>query len=428
MTMERVGPPPLPHGEERLVIGLESGSSGDGIDAALVAIKGSCETASIELRHFVYMPFDPETHTRLLELFDFERSTLDKLCVAHAIMGELFADAALLVCEEHGTPIEAVECIGVWGQMGHHLPARTAPFEWRGRKLGSVMRFGDLNRIAVRTGVPAIGDFPNADIAAGGNGAPLVTGLFDYAMYHDPQRNRVVQNIGGIGNCNLLPASGGLASLVGFDTGPGVMVIDGLVRHYTGGAEHFDRGGRRAARGTVDERLLDELMQDPFIQMAPPKAAGWENYGAHFVRGIVELAERAGLSADDVVATATALTAESIALNYHRYLPAAIDEVIVGGGGASNPTLLRMLADRLRCPVRTHEDYGTPSFAIEAMIEALTASELFLGHGNHVPGVAGAEEPTFVGMIAPGYGRRLSAGTAFQRARDRAAGAFGWVF
>jgi anhydro-N-acetylmuramic acid kinase len=403
MTAGRVGPAPLPHEHERLVIGLESGSSGDGIDAVLVAIKGSCETASIELKHFVYMPFDEETHRQLQELFDFKTSTLDKLCVAHAIMGELFADGALLVCEEHGTPISSVECIGVWGQMAAHLPAKTAPFEWRGRQLGSVMRFGDLNRIAVRTGVPAIGDFPNADIAAGGNGAPLVTALFDYAMYHDPERNRVVQNIGGIGNCNLLPASGGLAAVVGFDTGPGVMAIDGLVRHYTKGAERFDRDGERAARGTVNVALLAELMQEPFIQMDPPKAAGWENYGAHFVRGIVEWAEREGLSIDDVVATGTALTAESIALNYERHLPATIDEVIVGGGGASNPTLLAMLADRLGCKVSTHEDYGVPSAAIEAMIEALTASELYLGHGNHAPAISGADTPTYVGMIAPGY-------------------------
>ncbi len=404
MRSERVGPAPLSHGDERLVIGLESGSSGDGIDAALVAIKGSCETASIELRHFVYMPFDEETRERLLELFDFSTATLDKLCVAHAIMGELFADAALLVCEEHGTPISEVECIGVWGQMAYHLPAKTAPFEWRGRQLGSVMRFGDLNRIAVRTSVPAIGDFPNADIAAGGNGAPLVTPLFDYALYHDPERNRVVQNIGGISNCNLLPATGGLAAVVGFDTGPGVMVIDGLVRHYTGGAEHFDRDGERAARGTVSDALVQELLQDPFIQKDPPKAAGWENFGAHFVRSIVEFAERERLSADDVVATATALTVESIALNYERHLPAEIDEVIVGGGGANNPTLLTLLGDRLGCRVSTHEDYGTPSFAIEAMIEALTASELYLGHGNHAPAISGAEERTFVGMIAPGYG------------------------
>jgi anhydro-N-acetylmuramic acid kinase len=403
MTVERVGPEPLPHGGERLVIGLGSGSSGDGVDATLVGITGSCETAKIVLKHFVCVEFDEETHARLLELFDFKTATVDKLCIAHAIMGELFADAALRVCEEHGTPISDVECIGVWGQMAAHRPTQTAPFEWRGRQLGSALRIGDLNRIAVRTGVPTIGDFPNADIAAGGNGAPLLTALFDYAMYHDPSRNRVVQNIGGIGNCNLIPATGGLPAVVGFDTGPGVMVIDGLVRHYTDGAEHYDRDGERAARGTVSQALLAELIGEPFIQKAPPKAAGWENYGAHFVRDVVAQAERLGLSPDDVVATATALTAESIAVNYERHLPAVIDEVVVGGGGASNPTLLAMLSERLGCPVATHDDYGTPSFAYEAMIEGFTAGELFHGHTLHVAGLAGAEVATFAGIVAPGY-------------------------
>jgi anhydro-N-acetylmuramic acid kinase len=410
VSVDRVGPEPLPHGEERLVIGLETGSSGDGIDAALVGITGSCETAAIDLKHFISIPYDHATHQQLLGLFDFEAATVDKLCIAHAIVGELLAEAALQVCREHGTLISDVECIGVWGQMAYHLPARTAPFEWRGQQLGSVFRFGDLNRVAYRTGVPTIGEFPNADIAAGGNGAPLVTALFDYAVYHDPDRNRVVQNIGGIGNCNLLPARGGLETVIGFDTGPGVMVIDGLIRHYTQGAEHFDRDGERAARGTVSRQLLDELMQDDFIQREPPKAAGWENYGAHFVRRVAELAARQDLSADDVVATGTMLTVESIAVNYERHLPVRIDEVIVGGGGASNPTLLRMLADRLGCSVSTHEDYGVPSFAVEGMIEALTASELFLGHMNHVPGLAGATQPTYLGMIAPGYGRAPGAG------------------
>ena len=407
---ERVGPGPLPHDEERLVIGLGSGSSGDGVDAALVSIRGSCETAEIRLEHFVCLEFDDDTRARLLALFDFATATVDKLCIAHAIMGELFADAALQVCAEHGVPMEAIQCIGVWGQMAAHMPAQTTPFEWRGKQIGSSLRIGDLNRIAVRTGVPTVGDFPNADIAAGGNGAPLLTALFDYAMYHDPNRNRVVQNIGGIGNCNLLPATGGLEAVVGFDTGPGVMVIDGLVRHYTDGAEHFDRDGERAMRGTVDRALLDELMQDRFIQKDPPKAAGWENYGAHFVRHVVGLAAERALSPDDVVATATALTVESIAVNYERHLSAAcsaptnaIDEVIVGGGGASNPVLLRMLADRLGCRVSVHDDYGTPGFAYEAMIEGFSASELYLGHPIHVPGIAGADRATFAGMVAPGY-------------------------
>jgi anhydro-N-acetylmuramic acid kinase len=407
---ERLGPPPLPHGDERLVVGLGSGSSLDAVDAALIGIRGSCETASVQLKHFVSVPFDSDTRARMLELFEYDRSTVDKLCVMHAVMGELFAEAALRVCDEHGTPMAGVECIGVWGQMTYHMPAHSLPFEWRGRKLGSSLQIGDLNRIAVRTGVPVIGDTANADIAAGGNGAPTPP-LLDYALYAHPELNRAVQNVGGIANFNFIPAGGGFETVSGVDTGPGVMIIDALVRHYTDGAELFDRDGERAARGTVSRTLLDELMQEPYIQLPPPKAAGREQYGSHLVREIVERAKELGLAEDDVVATATSLTVESVALNLERWAyPTArgasgtLDEMIVGGGGALNPTMLRMFAERLGCKVSRHEDYGVPSFALEAMIEAMVASETFIGHATHIPWHTGAAHPVFAGMIAPGYG------------------------
>ncbi|MDX6439379.1 MAG: anhydro-N-acetylmuramic acid kinase [Gaiellaceae bacterium] len=406
---KRMGAPPLPHTDERLVIGLGSGSSLDGIDAALVRIQGSCETAKLELKHFICVEFDDETRLSLLELFEYQKSTIDKLCVMHAIMGELFAEAALLVAEQHGTPMSDVDCIGIWGQMMYHMPTHNLPFEWRGKQLGSSMQIGDLNRVAVRTGVTTIGDGANADISAGGNGAPTPP-LVDYALYHDGQINRAVQNIGGIGNFNFMPAEGGIESVVGMDTGPGVMVIDGLVRYYTDGAELFDRDGERAARGTVSDELLQELMKDEYIQMAPPKAAGREQYGTHFVRRVADLAEKAGMTPDDAVATATALTVESIAISLERYAqPAAngptgtVDEIIVGGGGALNPALLKMLAERTGCPVTTHEDYDNPSFAMEAMIQAATASETYIGHTDHNPSLSGSGKSTFAGLIAPGY-------------------------
>jgi anhydro-N-acetylmuramic acid kinase len=406
---QRVGPEPLPHDEEHLVIGLGSGSSLDGIDAALVGIKGSCETASVELKHFLCLEFDDETRTQMLELFEYEKSTVDKLCVMHAIMGELFAEAALKVAAEHGTPIADVKCIGIWGQMMYHMPTHILGFEWRGKKIGSSLQIGDLNRVAVRTGVTTIGDGANPDIAAGGNGSPT-TPLLDYALYHHAELNRAVQNIGGIGNYNFIPAGAGIEAVSGVDTGPGVMVIDGLVRHYTGGADLFDRDGERAARGTVNQTLLDELMQESYIQMPPPKAAGREQYGTHWVREIAARAVELGMSEDDVIATATMLTVESVSINLERWaIPTSagpsgtLDELIVGGGGALNPTMLRMFADRLGCKVTTHDDYGNPSFAMEVMIGALSAWETYIGHVTHNPWHSGAESATFDGIIAPGY-------------------------
>jgi anhydro-N-acetylmuramic acid kinase len=406
---ERVGPPPLPHEEEHLVIGLGSGSSLDGIDAALVGIKGSCETAAVELKHFLCLEFDDETRAEILELFEYEKSTVDKLCRMHAILGELFAEAALKVCAEHGTPIAEVEAIGIWGQMMYHMPTHILGFEWRGKKIGSSLQIGDLNRVAVRTGVTTIGDGANPDIAAGGNGSPT-SPLLDYALYAHPELNRAVQNIGGIGNYNFIPAGAGIEAVSGVDTGPGVMVIDGLVRHYTGGEELFDRDGERAARGTVNQTLLDELMQESYIQAPPPKAAGREQYGTHWVREIAARAEELGMSEDDVIATATMLTVESVAINLERWaIPTArgesgkLDEMIVGGGGALNLTMLRMFAERLGCKVSTHEDYGNPSFAMEVMIQGLTTWETYIGHVCHNPWHSGAETATFDGIIAPGY-------------------------
>jgi anhydro-N-acetylmuramic acid kinase len=387
----------------RLLIGLVSGSSVDGVDAGLVRVTGTCEKTKLELLQFECLDFDDETRSRVLDLFVYKNATVDKLAEIHAIMGELFAEAALLVAEKHGTPIEQVDAIGAWGQMMYHLPAATNPFTWRGRQIGSSLQMCDLSRIAVRTGVTTVGDIAAGDIAAGGNGAPF-TAMFDYALYHDPSVNRSVQNIGGIGNCNLLPAQGSVTDVVGFDTGPGNMVIDGLVRHYTNGAEHFDRDGERAARGTVNDKLLQELLTDEFIQRDPPKAAGRENYGVHFTNRVLDLAAEQGLGEDDVVATATALTAEAIALNYRRHLDpvAKVEEIVCGGGGAQNKTLLKMIAQRTGCKVATHDDYGLPSFALETMGLTFLANETVLGHANHVPAHTGGKQRSFMGVIAPG--------------------------
>jgi anhydro-N-acetylmuramic acid kinase len=226
-----------------------------------------------------------------------------------------------------------------------------------------VLRVGDLNRVAVRTGVPTIGDFPNGDIAAGGDGAPLVIALFDYALYRDPQRNRVVQNIRGIGNCKLLPASGGLASVIGFDTGPGVMGYrpPGPPLHERRRTLRQGRTQSGARRGR--QRPATEAAPGSVHSDGPAEGRGLGELRRAFVRKIVELAAQTQPPADDVIATGTALTVESIALNYETHLhractapTGAIDEVIVGGGGAINPTPLKMLGERLGCRVSTHED------------------------------------------------------------------------
>jgi anhydro-N-acetylmuramic acid kinase len=289
--------------------------------------------------------------------------------------------------------------------MVYHFPGRSNPQTLLGRTTGACLQLGDLNVIAERTGITTIGSFCARDIAAGGNGAPL-TGLGDYVLYHHDERNRAVQNIGGIANVNLVLAAGGLDDVVGFDTGPGNMVIDAVVRHLTGGQLEFDRDGELANAGRPSPELVDRFLADPFIQQEPPKAAGRENFGEQFAGEFLAAGATAALSTEDVVASATALTVESIVLNYERHLlpRAPIDEVIVGGGGALNPALLRMLRERLgSIPVAVDDDYGIPSFAKEAIYLALVAHEAARGHANNVPSVTGAARPVVMGLVAPAY-------------------------
>jgi anhydro-N-acetylmuramic acid kinase len=388
---------------EHLVIGLMSGSSCDGIDAALVRVTGCCAGARAELVGFITRPFGDDEKERIFELFDPQLGTVDKICVMNALLGELFAESANQVLAETGTEPADVSLIGVWPQMVYHYPGRTNPQEVLGRTMGSCLQLGDLNVIAERTRITTIGDFCARDIAAGGNGAPL-TGLGDYVLYHHAGRNRAIQNIGGIANVNLVPGDGGLDEIIGFDTGPGNMVIDAVVRRLTGGALHYDRDGEIAAAGRPHAGLVERLLQDPFIQRLPPKAAGRENFGEQFADGFLAAATELGLSTEDTVASATSLTVEAIALAYERHLQPVrtIDEVIVGGGGALNPTLMRMLRQRVApIPVAVDEDYEVPSFAKESIYLALAANEAARGHANNVPSVTGASRPVVMGLVAP---------------------------
>lgn len=388
---------------ERLVIGLMSGSSGDGVDAALVRIEGCCESARADLVEFTDLPFSPEHKEQIFRLFDPVRATVDHITLMNAVLGELFAKAALAVIEKAGVQSSDVALLSVWPQMVYHYPGRTNPQELLGYTLGACLQLGDLNVIAERTSITTVGSFCARDIARGGNGAPL-TGLGDYTLYHSAERNRAIQNIGGIANVNMVPAQGGLEAVFGFDTGPGNMVIDAVVRQLTDGARDYDHDGAMAAAGTADMAIVERFLADPFIRREPPKAAGRENFGDHFAADLLGAARAAGLTPEDIVATATALTVESIGGAYERFVAprAAIDEVIVGGGGAMNPTLMRMLRERVApIPVAIDDDYGIPSAAKEAIYMALIGNETVRGHANNVPSVTGADGPVVMGLIAP---------------------------
>jgi anhydro-N-acetylmuramic acid kinase len=404
----------------RLCVGLISGTSADGIDAALVRIARAGADARIELAAFRSFPYPAEVRDELMALYDPQApNAVARLCSLNAVVGELFAEAALGVCRLGGVAPGDLHVVGSHGQTVWHQPGPEAepPLSTR-----STLQIGEPAVIAERAGAPVVADFRVADIAAGGHGAPLVP-YFDWVVLRHPERARAVQNIGGIGNVTYLPAAthGGLDGVRAFDTGPGNMVIDGVVALLTGGEQQFDAGGALADGGTVDAGLLGRLLDDPYLAAEPPKTTGRERYGLPFARSLLELAgvspgtlvpastagEAEQRRARDVVATATALTARSIADAYRRWLPDAA-EVIVGGGGSRNPALMRMLRDLLAPrPVTTVDEHGVDGRAKEAMAFALMAHDGLAGLPTNVPSATGARRPVTLGKLVLAGGRPM---------------------
>jgi len=407
--------------EGRLCVGLISGTSVDGIDAALVRIGGSGagDPGRVELLRFVSVPYPEAVRRELLALYgDRPEHAVARVCSLSFVLGGLFAEAALEVCHRAGVAPAALHVVGSHGQTVWH---QAGPDPDRPLLVRSTLQVAEPAVIAERTGATVVADFRVADIAAGGRGAPLVP-YFDWVALRHPNRTRAVQNIGGIGNVTYLPAGGGLDAVHAFDTGPGNMVIDGLTALLTDGAATFDRDGRLAAAGTVDAALLAALMRDPYLAEAPPKTTGRERYGRAFCEGSLRAAgvaagvlapaadapPAARRRAHDLLATATAFTARSIADAYRRWCP-ALDEVYVGGGGARNPTLMAMLAAELApVPVAPVEALGVDGRAKEAMAFALLAHDALAGLPTNVPGATGARRAVGLGAVVPPGGSRRS--------------------
>jgi anhydro-N-acetylmuramic acid kinase len=369
----------------RLVVGLLSGTSADGTDAALCEIGGADETTHLRLLSFVIAPFERALRERIFRL---GRADASELCDLDVLLGEAFAEAALAVCRAAGVDIARVDLIGSHGQTAVHHP-RSAGL------IGATLQIGEASVIAERTGRPVVCDFRVRDVAAGGEGAPLVP-LVDQILFHAPGRRRALQNIGGIANVTLV--SGRDEPPIAFDNGPGNMALDAVARAASDGAEGYDVDGRRAARGTIDRPLLDELHRHPFLSRQPPKSTGRELFGKEFVFPLLARFERRPL--DDLLATLTRFTAEAIARSYRESFPAPPDEVYVSGGGALNPTLMRHLGELLDpIPVATTAALGVDPKAKEAIAFAVLANQTLFGRPGNVPGVTGAAGPRVLGKI-----------------------------
>jgi len=380
-------------------VGLMSGTSLDGVDAAVVRIEGCGLDSRVQLLHYYSQPYDDALRERLKALCTREQSDVALICGMNVYLAELFADAALAAVQEAGLLMDDIDFVSSHGQTVWHIPQADPadPFLMK-----STLQIGELSVLAKRTGKPAVGDFRPADMAVGGQGAPLAP-YGDLILFRHPDKGRLLQNVGGIGNCTALPAQAGPEDVFAFDTGPGNMVIDQTVYLLSEGRMSYDEAGNWAAEGTADEQLVAELMAHPYFGMEPPKSTGRELFGKAYAAEFLGKAKGRGLGHADIVATATAFTARSIAEGYRRFVfpRCRIDEVIVTGGGAHNGTLLAMLASMLpEQTVMNSQSLGFNDDAKEAVIFALLGNDFMYGIRNNLPSATGAAEATVMGKLA----------------------------
>jgi len=383
--------------DQRMVAGLMSGTSMDGVDVVLVELKGSARRLRMKGYKYYLRPYSEELRKTLLRAA--ERGSTRMTCLLNMAVGKVFADALLSVLEEAGVEPRDIDLISSHGQTLYHAPRPTSV---AGITVRSTLQIGEISVLAERVGRPTVGDFRVRDMAAGGEGAPIIA-YVDYILFSS-KTGRAVQNLGGIANVTVLPPTPSIEEVYAFDTGPGNMLIDGVVSILTRGERRIDVNGEMAAEGSVDEVLLERLMKHPFIRMPPPKTTGREEFGLRLARKIVEAGRRRGLSPEDIVATVTMFTVKSIIYNYDKYIlpKMSINEVIVGGGGARNKTLMGMLREELRSRgirLSFHEDYGIDSKAKEALGIAILGHEAANGVPNNVPGATGARRKVVMGKF-----------------------------
>ncbi len=377
---------------------MMSGTSLDGVDAALLEVDGTTPgTFSWRLLGFhseSYLPEERDSIRRAIE-----GGGPAELARLHAVLGERFARCALAGCARAGVDPGSVAAIGSHGQTVWHDPPS-------GGARGATLQLGDPATIAEITGIPVVSDFRTRDVAAGGHGAPLVPWP-DRLLFSAPARPRALQNLGGMANVTWLPAASGTEPVLAFDTGPGVALIDTAAELATGGRRTFDADGELAAAGRVDEDLLEQLLQHPFLRRRPPRSTGREVFGSAFVAGLIEdRAPRSHRDWADLVATLTAFTAASVADAYRRWvLPRGVSEVLLAGGGALNPVLAGMIAERLApVPVRDLSVLGLDPEAREAACFAVLAWAHLHGLPANAPDSTGASGGRVLGSLTPGRG------------------------
>ncbi|MBF7153934.1 anhydro-N-acetylmuramic acid kinase AnmK [Bacillus albus] len=375
------------------VAGVMSGTSLDGIDVALVHIEGSGVGSKVELIHFTTVPFSNDIKNEIQQALSIENSNVQLICSLNFKLGLCFADAVKEVCKETNFPLGQLDLIGSHGQTIYHQPQQD------GSMIPSTLQIGEPAVIAYETKTTVITNFRTMDMAAGGQGAPLVP-YSEIILYRHQTKNRLLQNIGGIGNVTAIPSKLSEKSVIAFDTGPGNMIMDEVCQRLF--QLPYDQNGKIAKQGVVVEAVLTYCMNHPFLKMSPPKSTGREQFGEEFVSELLKRFEKH--SKENILTTVTMFTASSIVHHYKEFiLPYyEIDEVILGGGGSYNDTLVEMIRYGLKeekCALFLQEDIGYSSEAKEAIAFAILANETYHRNPSNVPSATGAKQSVVLGNI-----------------------------
>ena len=378
------------------IAGLMSGTSLDGVDAVLATVEGHGSGLSVTQEAFTHTPYPEALRERIHEAAT-NTASVQEGARLHVRLAHAYADAVDAVLAEANQTREGLDLVGCHGQTVQHLPE---PSDCAGESVRASLQLGNPSTLAARLGVPVVGDFRAADLALGGQGAPLVP-YFDYACFTDADEPRGLLNLGGIANLTVLPANADRDAVRAFDTGPGNMVLDALARRLFDAP--MDRNGRRAAQGTPDHDLLADLLSLDYFHRPPPKSTGRTDFGPDFVDDLLGAAQSRGLSPEDTIATATLLTAGSVYQAYARYARSeqSIERVVVSGGGVHNDTLMDMLADAFApIPVESIAEHGVDPDAKEALCFGVLAHETVHGVPTSLPSVTGAERAAVLGSVS----------------------------
>jgi anhydro-N-acetylmuramic acid kinase len=391
-------------GRAMRVLGMMSGTSADGIDVALARISGEPPAIVAKFEGHYHVRFPAPVREAILRLANGASTTTAEISQLNFLVGEEFARGAIAACKHWRVALRQISLIGSHGQTIFH---QGLPAGFLGRRVASTLQIGEPSIIAQRTGVETIGDFRPSDMAAGGQGAPLVP-FVDYLLYRDARTGRVALNIGGIANLTVIPAGARAGQIFAFDTGPGNMVIDAIVEIATRGRTHYDRDARLAIRGKLIPALLARMLKEPYLRKRPPKTAGREQFGRAYAEQILAWGKRHHATTEDLIRTATVFTSLSIAGAVRRFvLPRArVDELIVAGGGARNPLVMAQLAASLpELEIVPAREFGIPAEAKEAFAFAVLAYEAYQGRANNLPSATGARHPAVMGKLLRGRAR-----------------------